>query len=356
MPGTTTVVVANEMLSSMTFNHRKEVLNTRNLKYPVVERWLKAKKDKAQGETLIQPFSTEDHSRPTQLQTGYERYDDRISTTLTPGSLTPAFLAQPVMISEIDRVKNAGSGKVVDLAKDRTQNVDDHLARQASEVILKGPAASGTYVGQSAWSGWKSLNGLDSTSGYLEAVANGTNTFYGLAKGTFPVTSHPLFHNLLGDCANAVGTNGLNVLTQIGIDLRARYGELPRGRFEWYCSRIFAMLLKRTLRVAEQYVQDGVMDDGKRMATMVDGIKLVPTFDLAQAGTTSGNAATLLSAMLVDWENFGPSFYPGWAFDQTKWVDVPGTVGVQASLFKIGGQNMAKPVGSMAVLIRGEAF
>lgn len=355
MPGTTALTIGNESLSIATLAHRNKVANTRNLKYPLTDKWLKSA-DKAEGETIVQPFDTHDHSTPTPLVTGYERYNDTVQTTLTPGTERPAFLAQPVMISEIDRTKNSGKTKVIDLAKVRTQNVDDHLARQAQEVNFKGPAASGTYVGNPAWAGWKSLNGIDSTTGYLEATATGTNTFWGLAKASFPPATHPLFHNLFTNLAGAVGTNGLNAMYQVGVDMRIRFGELPASRFEWYCSRLFATFLKRTLRSLEQYVSDGDLDDGKRRVLTVDGVKLIPTLDLPQAGATTGVAATMPSAILVDWESYRPQFYPGWKFDMTPWVDVPGTVGVQAALFKIGGQNTAMPVGSMAVLTNGEAF
>jgi hypothetical protein len=355
MPGSTTLVVSNESLSASTLNHRKEVANTRNLQYPFTAKWL-SRAEKAEGDVLVQPFDTHDHSRPTRLQTGYERYDDYVSTTLTPGTIGPAFLAQPVMISEIDRVKNSGRTKVIDLAKERTRNVDDHLARQAQEVNLKGPAPSGTYQGHPAWAGWLSLNGMDATNGYLEASATGTNTFFNLSKAAYPPATHPLFHNLFANLSGAVGTNGLNALYMIGVDLRIRYGALKPGRFEWYVSRDFAGFLKRTMRPQEQWTSDGDMDDGKRRVTTVDGIPIIPTLDLPQAGAVTSTAATKPSAILVDWDSYRPSFYPGWKFDMTKWVDVPGTVGVQASLFKIGGQNMTKPVGSMAVLTNGEAF
>lgn len=355
MPGATTLTVGNEQLSINAFNHRKEIENTRNLKYPVTEKWLSSG-EKAEGETLVQPFDTHDHTRPTRLQTGYERYDDFVSTTLTPGTLTPAFLAQPVMISEIDRVKNSGKVKQIDLMKHRVENVEMHLARQAQEVVLKGPAASGTYTGHPAWSDWRALNGIDSTVGYLEATATGTNTFYNLAKASFPPATHPLFHNLFSNLAGAAGTNALNALYQIGVDLRTRYGEPTASRYAWYCSRLFATHLKRTLRAFEQYVADGNLDDGKRRVVSVEGIPLIPVLDLPQAGTVTAVAATMPSAILVDWDSFRPAFYPGWKMDMTEFVDVPGTVGVQAALFKIGGQNQCKPVGSMAVLTNGEAF
>lgn len=355
MPGTTSITVSNEILSISTLNHRKEVLNVRNLTYPFVKTWL-SKGEKFEGETLVQPFDVADHSRPTRIQTGYERYDDYVSTTLQPGTLTPAFLAQPVMISEVDRVKNTGRTKVIDLAKERVANVDMHLTRQANEVNFKGAAASGSYAGNPAWSGWKSLNGIDATDGYLEATATGTNTFWGLSKGSFPPATYPLFHNQFANLAGAVGTNGLNALYRMGILTRIRYGELAPGRFEWWVSSVFAELLKRTLRPAEQYVSDGNMDDAKRRPMTIDGIKMTPTLDLPQAGAVTSVAATMPSAILIDWDSYRPAFYAGWKFDMTKWVDVPGTVGVQAAVFKIGGQNTAKPVGSMAVLTNGEAF
>jgi hypothetical protein len=355
MPGSTTLVIGNESLSIAALNQRKKVANTRNKQYPFFRKWL-SMGGKAEGDVIVQPFDTHDHTRPTRLQTGYEQYDDFVQTTLTPGTIGPAFLCQPVFISELDRVKSSGKAKVLDLWKERVENVDMHLARQGQEVNLKGPAASGTYGGHPAWADWRSLNGMDSTIGYLEATATGTNTFWNLSKASFPPATHPLFHNLFANLSGAVGTNGLNELYRIGVELRDRYGEPTPSRFEWYCSLVFAGLLKRTLRTLEQYTEDGDLDDGKRRVVSIEGIKLIPTSDLPQAGTVTSVAATRPSAILVDWDMYEPMFYPGWKFDMTEAVDVPGTVGVQAALFKIGGQNTSQPVGSMAVVTNGEAF
>jgi hypothetical protein len=140
------------------------------------------------------------------------------------------------------------------------------------------------------------------------------------------------------------------------MDIRIRYGEMSAKRFKWYVSRTFATSIKKSMRAFEHYTSDGGMDDSKRRIETFDGVPIFPVLDLPQTGDTSSTAATKWSAVLIDWEAYRPAFYPGWKFDMTKWVDVPGTVGVQAALFKIGGQNMCAPVGSMALLCNGETY
>jgi hypothetical protein len=354
--GSTTLTIPNEVLSAVGLTHRKELVQTRHNKYPVAGQ-IMAHKKKAQGQTLIMPFDTERHSRPTKLVSGFETYQKVGLPIMTPGYMTPQFLCQPVLISAIDRAYNSGQNHLINLAKSRITNVELDLALQKTQVFLRGAPTSGSFAGQADWSGWGSLNGIDHSTGLLEATLTGSNTFNNLSKANYLPAFYPLMHNLWADLASAAGTNALNALHQMTIDAEIRWGKgaMTGGRFVWVLSRLLKGFLKRALRPAEHYVSDGKMDDGKRVVDTYMGVPCEPSVELPQNGANT--AATKVSGILLDWENVEPQFYDGWAMDMTPWVDISGMVpGTQVALFMIGGNFVFGLPGSFGLLTNGEVY
>jgi hypothetical protein len=354
--GSTTLTIPNEILGAVGLTHRKELVQTRHNQYPLAGMVMRKKKQ-AQGQTLIMPFDTERHSRPTKLSHGFETYQKLGAPIITPGYATPQFLCQPVLISAIDRAYNTGPNQIIDLAKSRITNVELDLSQQIVQVLLRGPAASGSFAGHADWSGWNHLNGVDHGTGLLEATLSGSNSWNNLSKGSYLPAEYPLFHNLWASLSDDAGGNALDAFHQMGIDAEIRWGKgaLKSGRFEWYISRLLAGFIKKALRAYEHYVSDGSMDDGKRVFDTYMGIPVIPTVELAQDG--GNTAGTPISGVLIDWQNLEPQFYSGWDMHHTPWVDISGMVpGSQVSLFMIGGNFVFGLPGSFGLITDGEVY
>lgn len=353
---TITLGLSDEVLGAIGLRHRKRLVQTRHEQYPLAAQVYRKKKT-ATGETLIMPFDTGRHSFPTRLVSGFEAYSRAHSPIITPGQVLPSFLCQPVFISAIDRAKNSGENRLVELAKSRIENVELDLDLQLTQVLFRGAPASGSFAGQSEWVGWNTLNGIDHSTGLLVAATSSTNTFNGLNLTNFPATTHPLFHPLWVDLNSQAGTNGLNAFNQIMIDLEIRFGKgmLTGGRFEWYVSRLFKNFIKRALRASERYTSDGSMDDARRTFDTFNGVPVIPTNQLAQNGATT--ATTKFSAVLIDWENLEPQFYTGWDKWMSPWTDISGLIpGTQVCVFLIGGNFVFGPGGSFASMTNGEVY
>lgn len=355
MPGTTALTYSNEQLSVNLSNQVKEARAMNHRKYPVVADVMKATDKETGGERIIVRWETDDHSEPTRVQTGYEYWNDAVQTTLTPGHETWGIVVQPVMISEVDEQKNSGPAKVLDLLKIRTGNVERHMHRNFQDVILRGAAASGTWTGVPAFADFNSLNGADITTGLLEASASGTNTIHNVSKASFPATTHPQFHNEYSDAAGAAGTNILNALYGFIVNLMVKDGEMSPAEYIGYFSPNSLKWLKRVLRAQEQYVAEGEMDDGKRTAMVYHGIRLKPVHNLPQTGANT--TANPVSGYIVNWQR-GIRFRAQnkWVFNWTKFMDIPGTVGVRAAILRLWGNLIGHQVGLCALLADAEAY
>lgn len=358
MPQTNLGAIDNEILSAVGLRHRKTLVQVQHNQYPASAKLLTRRKPCA-GDMLIMPFDTGRHSRPQKMSSGWETYEKFSLPIMTPGWAQPNFLVQPVLISAIDKAKNSGETQLIDQVKSRIQNVEMDLHRQLTQVFFQGPAASGSYLGHSAWSGWNTLNGIDGTLGLLEASASGGNTFNNLVKSAFPAVTHPIMHNLWGSLNDQAGANALNTIHQMMIDMEIRFGRgvVKSGRFEWYMSRLLKGFIKRALRSFEQYASDGNMDDGMRKFETYQGVPVIPTVELAQSGGTTGGTGTPMSGVLIDWDAIEFQLYPQWNFDMTDWVDISGYVpGTQAAIFMIGGNIMFGPAGSFGLITDGEVY
>lgn len=356
MPGTTSLTLSNEQLSANLFHQVEELRAMKDVPYRITEDCLSNSEtiDDA-GERAIVRWDVDDHSRATRVSNGYERWDDYIQPTLQPGYQTWAIVVQPVMISEVDEGKNSGKAKIIDLLRQRTENVYRHKQRQLQRVLLKGPAVSGTWTGVPGWEDFLTLNGADSTTGIIEAAASGTNTLHNVSKATYPATSHPRFHNGFRDAAGSASTNLLHNMYGLGVLLGIKDGTPKASESKWYVSENCANWLKRALRPQEQYVGSDQLDDGKRMVTMYNGTPLVPTFDLPNLG--SATTANPWSALQVNWKRgVRMRFKKGWKMDWTEFSNIPGTVGVRAALCRTWGQLIALEPGLCSLVVDAEAY
>jgi hypothetical protein len=327
----------------------------KDVKYVIAEDIL-ANVDKIDdaGERIIVRWEVGDHSKATRVQTGYERWDDSIFATLKPGHEQWAIVVQPVMISEVDEGRNSGKAKIIDLLRQRTQNVYRHKMRQLQRVAVRGPAASGTWTGVPGWEDFLTLNGADSTTGIIEAAASGTNTLHNVSKASYPATTHPKFHNSFRDSAGAAGTNLLHNLNGINTNLVIKDGEPSPSECANYMSENGANWLKRALQPQEQYTSEDI-DTGKRRVLTYGGVKIKPTFDLPNSG--SATTTNPWSSLLMNWKRgVRLRCKTGWVMDWTKFAEIPGTVGVRAAICRTWGQFVALEPGLCGLIVDAEAY
>lgn len=352
---TTTLTVGDETLSATAFTHLSDVRDLQAKEYPVAARWMKSNESLDGGELIVVPWDLYDHTRPTRISHGYEKYDDGFQPTLKPGTQTPAFVVQPILISFVDETKNAGKGKILDLTKQRTANTERCMSRDIQQVLWRGAGASGSWAGLPAYSGWFTLNGADDSTGLLELTSDGDNTLHGLSKGSFPLATHPRLHNVWFDSAGQAGTNLLNQMYQTIIRLQIRGGKPTRSECDWYASENATVFLKRALRPQERYVSQKELDDGSAMALTYHGIPITPTDDLPQNGAIT--TASPFSVVMINWgRSVKARLYSAWARKMKKFVEIPGTVGVRAALLMLGGNSVAQEPGLCAVIEGAEAY
>jgi hypothetical protein len=358
MPGTTAITFGNTELSANLMHQVTALNRMKDHPYPLVDDVMDTAETVDGSERVIVRWVTDDHSRATRVTTGFEVFDDFAQTTLTPGFQTWGIVVQPVFISSVDEQKNNGKAAVLKLLEERVKTVETHFKRQFQQVLLRGPAASGTWPGVPGWEDFLTLNGADgSTTGLIEAAASGTNTLHNLNKGLFPATTHEQFHNFFRDLGGTFSTTGLNGLYASIVDAQIKEGD-PNGKeSKWYWSRLFCELAKRSIRTLEQYVSNsGNEDDGSRVAHMVyGGIPVRPTVELPSSG--SGSTSNPWSALKVNWaQGINFKVMNGWKMEYDDFVDLPGTVGARYALKKLWGQLIGLVPGRCALLVDGEVF
>lgn len=355
MAGTQVLTVSKEVLSVQMFKHLADYRRTRQVNLPFFDMVMKSAKPWDGSDTILMPLDVDDHSQATQLVTGYEQYDDAVKTTMINGQLYPAWVVQPAMISEIDEKVAGGSGNVIDRAKKNVENVNDHLRRSAQKAWLRGPVSSGAYVAPRGFAGFNTANGIDFATGFYEAAATGANTVHGISRMTYPAAVHPHLNNQYFDAASQAGTNLLNQMytSFLAIGL---IKEQPRAATNaWFMTITAAGHLKRAYRVMEQYVSDGALDDSKRVPVGPGGVPIHVSGDMPVDGALS--AASKMSALMVNTgDDFEARFFNGWKFDMTPWENIPGTAGVKAALFKVGGNIATRQAGLSVVIENAEVY
>ena len=356
MPGTTSVTYGNEELSAHHAHHIARLDRMRDRPYKVTEHIMSvAEKVPNPGVRMIKRWDVERHSRFTRVQSGHEVYNTFAQPTMVPGTQTWGIVVLPVFISRVDEVQNQGG--VLNLLKERTETVHTHFRRAFEEVALRGPAASGTWTGVDGWDDFLTLNGADSSTGLLEDAADGGNTLHGIVKTSYPVATHPQFHNFFRDCAGAFATNGLNALYDSTIHNQLFEGNPSAANSKWYWSQAFAQLTKRSLRSLERYDSDGTMDDGARVSHMrYGGIPVELTTLLPNTGASTTTTPGPWSAVRVNWKD-GCQFrvVSGYEMKFDPFQDLPTTVGSRVSLGWLWGQFVGHRPATCAVIADAEA-
>lgn len=351
----TSITFGDEELTAVAMTYNEQLENMYDRDYPVTDDWLASDKPLKGGRQIIIPWSVNEHSTPTIIRTGYERYNDAWQPTLKSGTQTPAFTVQPVLMSLVDETIYSGPGEQVDVLEDRIAAVRIAIRRSIQQFVMRGAASSGSWAGLAAYADWPTLNGIDNSTGFIEAASSGTNTVHGVSKASYPATTHVGFHPFYFDANNAAGTNLLNNMYQLAIRHRIRgYGPLGSAN-KWYIGENPALFLKQSLRTLERYIDTNKLDDGARMALTFCGAPLEPIGDMPTNGASS--TASPMSALLTNWKRgIYARLYPEWKFKMRPFQEVPGTVGVRAALFLLGGTMVAPRAGLWGIVENAETY
>lgn len=357
MPGTTSLTVSNELLTAVGMRRIGELRNMKSRPYPILEKILQKHEKVEGGERVLIPWEVDDHSRPTEIVTGYEEADDFAQSTIKPGMDDWWYAVQPAFISGRDGILIRGADKQLDLGKKRMENVEAHFRRVLWAAMIKGPA-SGTWVGPGpGFSALNPINGADHATGLVEAALSGTNTLHQtLAKGSYPRTTHPQFHNQYTTASGAYGTNGLNNEYLMMTRRRKLGGDIVPSEECGLASEQWCVNHKRVLRPSEQYVSGKSLDDGERTAFMAHGIEFYPE-DLPNAGAVTGLANGEWSALTLNLAKgiklIGQS---GYVMKWDPWRDLGGVNAVKFALLHCFGQLVSPWPALQTLEIGGDTY
>lgn len=354
--GTTAITFSDESLSAAALQYLNQPANMREVTYTLWEHSMSQAGKIQSGEYIIPRWVVNRHSNPSPLVSGYEMPDLSVATLYQPGVQRPIFLVQPIMIGGIDDAKYGGSGALLDQLKDRVMVVEDHMKANGQAVQLRGAAASGSWTGVSAYSGWVTLNGTDSSTGFIQSSLSGSNTLHGVSKALYPRTTHRKFHNYWRDVLSSAGTNLLNGLHGAVVDIELKNGPIKTAEYKAYCGATPAEFMKRVLRPLEQYVTQKELDDGQRRGLMFAGMPIHPVIDMPTDGANT--ASQKWGIVGVNWKrSVNAKLYNGWTGGMgVKFTMVPGTANVRVALMTFGGNNVGDELGSSFLLTNAETF
>lgn len=347
---TTSVTLTNEFLSTTALLHIRRMRNMVDRPHPFLEDFMKNREDQSGGAKIIVRWKTNRHATTTRLVTGYEPINMSVLPIGTPGQDDWAYVVRPVLISKRDTTLNRGKAEIISILKERVQDTEDGLRAELHDTLLRGPGASGTYTGVPAFADFNTFNGSDSTTGFIEeaAVGSQTNVVHSVSKGTF--STLPGFQNQVFDGAGSFSTNGLPGLQSITTTIM----ELaPDGtKLMGYQSLANQNNLKRVLFSNERFLDKAELDAG-RPVLVYNGIKLRPDSRLPNTGATT--TADPWSCLILDFNATKFMGQQGMVFNFENFEKLPGHE-VRAATMSIFGQVIMEYFGSSGLLFDAEIF
>lgn len=354
--GTTAITFSDESLSAAALAYMSDPQNMREVTYLGWDHAMANKATLKASEYIIPRWTVHRHSVPSALANGYEMPDLTVNPVYQPGVQRPMFVVQPVMISGVDEAKFGGAGALLDILKDRVGVTMDHMKADGQAVTFRGPASSGSWAGVSAYTGWVPYNGTDTSTGFFEAAASGTNTIHGVSKASYPVATHARFHNFYRDIGSAAGVGLLNGLHGAITTIELRDGPIRASELKVYCGVTPAEYMKRVLRPLEQYTTQKELDDGQRRGLQFAGTAMYPIADMPTNGGST--ASQKYSVMGINTKmSVKANLYNNWQGGMgVKFAMVPGTANVRVALFTFGGNNVGNEMGGSFLLTNAEVF
>jgi len=347
---TTALTIGNELLSTTMHIVMKEWRDNVHTSTAFLEAQARVhgegKPVQAGGTRIVIPLGFGEHSKTTRMQTGYERIDLSVEDVFVPAVYDWAHVVRPIAISSEEELVNQGDAAILSILESRVKMTANALKREYVKQMVQGSVAG--------WDDWGSLNGVDSTSGFLEqdAVTSQTNSVGGVSKSTY--SDKTGWQNQVYDGAGSFNSNGLAGLYDMIVEINS---VSPSGNPSVIlASRSGFKNLKRALSASERYIDTAKLDGG-RVSQTWDGVPIDVEYYMPDGGTTTGSAGdNEISFYMLNLNDIYTLWDPKGFFDLGDFETVSGEYDVRAAKLRCRGQLVAKHLGSSGLAIGLDTF
>jgi hypothetical protein len=332
---TTTLTVGNEILSTTLYVLMKEIKDNLQVSTAFLDAHTRihgaGAPVQAGGSRILQGLGFSEHSKTTEMRTGYERIDLSVSDSSLPAVYEWAHSMAPVVISSEEEMINQGDSAVLSILDQRAKAVASKLRREYVKQMVAG--------GVAGWSQWNTLNGIDHSGGFLEENAVGAqgNTVGGVSKTTYAAI--PGWQNQVINGLNSFNANGLAAL----YDMSTEAAALGSKFNVWLASRAGFKNLKRALQAQERYVDK--VADGGRLVQYWDGTQIDVEYYMPD-DVVGGTATYPISFYGLNLEDIHMVWDPKGFFEPSDFERVSGEYDVRAAYIRCRGQLIAKSLGT----------
>ncbi len=338
----TTIIADDELLTTTAFNRLDHIRQMQFRVQRFAQNMLEHKGTIDGGERLIIPWDVQEHSETTQHVTGYEPVKMNFSPVMKPGNDGFFFAIRPVAWSWVDKAKNSGKQKVMDLVEKRVTNTEKALMVQLEQQWLQANVAS--------MSDLNTINGFDTGDGFLEddVVGSQTNTVHNISKGTYSLL--PGFQNQRFDIGGSYSTDGLVGARTVSWEVDELTDDPTNIML--YSSKAGELNYLRTVQGQERYT--GEERDGAKQGVVIAGRRSIKVPNLPNAGGTT--ASSPWTHLWLDHDVVKFMGFSSLVMDMTPFAPVGGGQQVSAAFFRIAGQTAIHHFGTSGVAYNGEAY
>lgn len=347
MPTSTTIPFTDEELSTIRFETKKEKQQTHLRPYRAARWFLDNHKNQQGGKKCGVAWETRDHSTGAELvNQGYDAIPVNVQPIYDVGYEDFFYYAQPTMISMVDQAQNqAGSNKLLDLVRDRTNNVNKSMLRDLEIQIMTGVLTN--------WASLKTLNGDGYASGILENGAPGTqtNVLHNQSRATY--SSLPYWQNWYVDLQGQFSIYGTDYVQEIIGKMRDL---IENESLAGFCTINFYNYLARSLQSNEEYAP-GEGSVGAHYQTYA-GIKwkTVQSASMPTAAQATDSGLPW-SAVLLNADSLYLKSLSGYLMHDTGFRQAGGGhVDVRVAFQVIMAQLICTLLGRQGLIVNGESW
>jgi hypothetical protein len=295
------------------------------------------------------------HSTGTRLDNApYAVLNTSVKSTMRPPTWSIASGMMPIALSGEERRLNSGKNARISIWTQRTKNVKGAAMRAWEAKFLA------NILLDPALGGWNTINGIDSTLGFFEraAVGSQTNVIGGLSKATYSAV--PGWQNQSANISNAFGTNGLNAMQSLKVRAKNRSATGTAGMI-WILSEQGQINLKRCVQPQEFYMDAKGLDAG-RPITLYAELPIESNTHMPVNTATGGSSTNTypMTVLLLNTKDVKATWYKGDGEDGYFGIgdidDVSGEQDVQIAKLLIRGQTKAGVLGSSGIGYAGETY
>jgi len=335
------MTISNELLSTTLYSIRDREVDELFKKNVFLAHAKKSKgiEYESGGIKIQRPLSVFEHSTISQFPTGYEALSLAVSDTMQPAIYNWCDFAAPIVITRKEEMENSGEKAIVKILDARTRNVVSLLQREFNKQILAGDSSVLTQL--------NTLNGVVSTTGFLENAAPGaqTNSVGGLCKAALDVRG---WYNQRETASGAFGTNGLNAM----FNLWTKANSLsPEGSLDAIiASEAGFVNYKREIQANERYVDSSKLDAG-RMVLLFNGTPIEQDLDMPVNVLNTSD----FTMYFLNFSGVKLVFHDDGEFKPAEFSGIPGTTARTSHIYtKV--QLIADHLGSQGVLVAGNTY